>query len=65
MPDDEPFTPCARCGEKVDPAAEGVQYAVEQKRIEAMRGPQWIDGDVGFFHPECSVFSGWQPRPKP
>ena len=65
MPDDEPYTLCPRCQQKVDPGGEGVTYAVEPKRIEAMGGSQWIDGEVGFFHPECFVLFGWSPRPKP
>jgi AcrR family transcriptional regulator len=56
---------CPRCNRKIDPAGEGVHYAVELRLIEGFGASDWVEGTGGFFHAECSVLRGWQPKPMP
>ena len=55
MTEDQTYTVCPYCDRRVDPDAEGVVYAVEQREVTTM-GPTRtiIDGMGGWFHPECS-----------
>jgi hypothetical protein len=55
MSEDETFTLCPGCGQRVDRDEPGVRYGVEQKRTATMGGTFNIDGMGGFFHPGCSM----------
>jgi hypothetical protein len=67
--DDEqqPYTLCPYCGEKVDPNAPGVSYAVAIDEVITMGSIRTlVDGMVGFFHPGCPPGAvGYSIRPPP
>ena len=65
--EEQPYTLCPYCDERVEPDAPGVVYAVEQVETLAM-GPTRtiVDGMGGFFHPGCSPEAvGYVRRPRP
>jgi len=63
--DGQAFTRCPSCGQKIDPANIGAQYAVEMQRVATYAGTEYVEGMGGFFHRECLVPSDWRWRPKP
>jgi hypothetical protein len=66
MTDNESFTVCPYCDERVDPNESGVTYAVEVRRIDTMGSTQYVDGMGAFFHPGCPPSAvGYSPRQMP
>ena len=61
----QPFMRCPSCGQKVDPASLGVNYAVEMQPLEAFAGTEYVEGIGRFFHRECVIPFDWRARPKP
>lgn len=48
------FTTCPLCGQRVEPNADGVVYAVEQVDVPGFgQAHDFVDGRGGFFHPGC------------
>lgn len=68
MPDDQqPYTICPYCKKRVEPAEEGVVYAVEQVDMPGFGQPHdFIDGRAAFFHAGCPPERiGYARRPRP
>jgi hypothetical protein len=55
MSDDETYTVCPYCRQRVEPGDPGVLYGVEQKRLKHFRGYDIVDGMGGYFHPGCPM----------
>ena len=65
--DDETFTICPYCEQRVEPDDPGVVYAREQRVIETF-GPtrEVVDATGGFFHAGCPPEAiGWVRRERP
>jgi hypothetical protein len=64
---DYTYTVCPYCGRRVEPDARDVIYARKQVDLPGS-GQQHdvVDGEGGFFHPECSPEDdGYARRPRP
>ena len=65
MTDDEPFSICEMCRERVEPADPDVVYAVEVVRIDRMGGTDYVEGMGSYFHEWCYPEGSPQYRRKP
>jgi hypothetical protein len=64
---DYTYTVCPYCGRLVEPDARDVNYARKQVNLPGFGKPDdYVDGEGGFFHPECSPEDvGFARRPRP
>jgi hypothetical protein len=65
--DQEQFTVCPYCRERVEPGDPGVVYAVEQRELTAFGPTRHVaDGMGGYFHASCPPEAvGYARRPRP
>jgi hypothetical protein len=65
--DEQPFTLCPGCNQRVDPDEPRVIYAVELKRIDTLRGFDYVEGMGAVFHEGHFPHSSgrWRQKPPP
>jgi hypothetical protein len=52
--DDQPFTICPTCRERIDPADPALVYGFKQVDVTGFGQTQeWADGQGDYFHPDC------------
>ena len=65
--DDQPYTKCPYCDERIEPDETVAVYAVERRKVTAS-GPTytWVDVIGGWFHEGCPPEAvGYARRPAP